>query len=66
MLINLNFKWGEKIIFFFFFLNFRIFEYPEFNIAVRYAGILNQMYNLAFYCPILPQATIWVIISLIL
>ena len=37
---------------------------PEFDIAVNYAYIMNQIYNLAFYSGILPTATLWVVLGL--
>ena len=42
-----------------------LYQDPPFDIAVKYAFILNQIYNLAFYSGILPQASIWVIVGLI-
>jgi hypothetical protein len=53
----------NKNIYLIYFFTNRLFEFPEFDINVRYAFILNSIFNLAFYSPILPQAAIWIIIG---
>ena len=42
-----------------------LYENPEFEIDIRYAQILNLMYTISFYAPIMPVAILYCIMSLI-
>jgi hypothetical protein len=45
--------------------NQRVFEGVDFDIALKYAGIMSTMFASAFYAPIIPVALVWSIIAMI-
>lgn len=52
------------LIFNFFIKNFSLHENPELQISVRYAFLINYMYTMAFYTPILPIVLVWTLLGL--
>lgn len=41
-----------------------LFEDPNYNIALRYAYVLNSMFITAFYAPLIPIVLIWTVLGL--
>lgn len=41
-------------------------EETEFDIAKRYAVLLNTMFSTAFYAPVMPIALVWGLVAILL